>query len=100
MDCWALVSGQNQGTSLLVSRGIVGVGSITEVLEQGPERRPSGLGSHQAPASVPAMYTGKGSSARLYLFKSPSGPKTIIGSSIRAWQREAGLDLKKDRAVI
>ena len=42
------------------SQRVVGVGSKAEELMQGPERRPSGRGSHQAPMSVLEMYCERG----------------------------------------
>lgn len=44
---------------------VVRVGSTAEELKQGPERRPSGRGSHQAPMSVPRIYTSVGERARV-----------------------------------
>jgi hypothetical protein len=47
--------GYNERLWLTPGEGVVGAGSKAAELEQGPGRRPSGLGSHRAPLSVPEI---------------------------------------------
>ena len=58
------------------------MGSTAGALEQGPERRPSGRGSHQAPMFVPEIYAGKGVHARSFRKEEPRHPSQCSGPSI------------------